>query len=217
MAEWLVVGASPSAPVYLEVAAGRRPHATTIATNAAIELFGQRTLHYYWLSDMLACEKHHDAMMAAQERGTRVVTPKRVHDALRRRGLESANLLVEVTGPGGNCYVSRDGYNDVMFSGCHSVQFALRELASTFLLQPRVGPVQRRELHVVGMDGYDSTEATQVPDHLDGADGPPKGTRYNTDYFGPFWQSVVEVFPEVEVTFYGQPRFELPEDIKVVT
>jgi len=191
--EWIVVGASQSAPQGLAMAQAHRPNATTITTNGGLRLFSPGNLDYYLLIDMVACDRYSNDSKAYQADGTTLVTLDRLPSALAHRGLSHFDELLSVDRHQRG-YVP-DIYTDCGFSGLFCTQFALNNGAT--------------RLSWVGMEGFRSTPRQQVDDHFHGQLGPAKGVHQTERVLGPFLQSVVDQRPDVEFRFYGTPLFSL--------
>lgn len=66
-----------------------------------------------------------------------------------------------------------------------------------------------QEIHIVGFDGYRSSEGACVIDTYDGAFGPETGADQTRDEYGPMIQRIMHRTPEVEYVFYGEPTYKL--------
>ena len=127
MADWLVVGSSPS--VVETIHAVKDMGLSVITTNSGIKLIFPPDV--YFLSDKVACRKFEQEAKIAQALGTRLVTLDRVPSALESRGVTHFDEYVMQV---------RDGYEPFQLSGLACVEYACKRAD--------------RRVVLVGMDGY---------------------------------------------------------------
>lgn len=187
---WIVCGSGPDAREMLAEARRRYPHARTITTNQGIELFpAPDRPDVYWLSDMHACQIYHDQAMAAQARGTRLVTMRREPRALRERRLDRFDQFV----PGG----SGGAYNQFVrgaytagLSGLLCLSYAIHHGA--------------RQIHLVGMNGYTGQAGEDYfAGHEPGNPGPGRQS-HTAAIIEPFVQQAANGCPDIDYILYGR-------------
>lgn len=202
---WIVVGASPCADVALRKSLTRQPDSTRIACNAAIWLFKEERLDFYWLTDAEARVKHKQDCIDMRAKGTRLVTLDVGAEKLERRGLSDADVFVKPNpciGP--KRYYSFRKNIDCCFSGLWSLAFALDH-------RPDV-------VHVCGLEGYRGTLANHKDDYFTGEIGPKNGCDYTTVYIQPYMQSCLDECPDTHFVLYGKPAYEITgNNLEVVT
>lgn len=205
MSDWVVVGASPSAPEHIGPAVACCDHPLTITCNGGIELFDDRPPTYYWVHDMYACETYREPAKAAQAQGTRCVTLARSRPALIKRGLDFFDEFVVPDGHFQRFGYRRDVYTDGGYSGQWITQFALHNGATS--------------LSWVGMEGYRTDGKHRHKDvfHEPRYSTPPQSARNTQRLIGPMTQAIVDAWPEVAFRFYGTPTYPIcGENLEVI-
>lgn len=209
---WVIVGASPSAPVHFDAAVGRWLHPTTITTNGGIHLFNGEAPTFYWLHDKRAVPAYLDKATAIQSRGTQLVTIAEIGgQTAEQRGMGHFDVMVEGTMQGGalvdgKAQFFRDAYTNLGYSGLYCCQFAVNNGA--------------KHIALVGMEGYRSTPEEQVAEnfHDPNTPGPRIAWLNSQQLIGPVTQDMISQCPDIEFVFYGEPSFPLEGlNLEIVT
>jgi len=200
--EWLVVGSSPSADEYARLCRARYPMAATIATNSGGRLFPQGPDYYYVNALVFGDDKVDNKYLADCKRykaqGTRLITIKRNTKAQVRRGTDWFDEFITMDGPGATWQFKIGHYSDWSMSGLMIVQYALNMGAE--------------RVHLVGHEGYRSSEGNPQFDHFDGFPGPANGHHCTHNLIKPAMQAMVDACPWVEFYFYGAMNYEVKGD-----
>jgi hypothetical protein len=180
----------------LPVARERWPAATTITTNAGIDLFGRGDWPaYYLIWDHVAAERYAAVAREAQRAGTVLVAGDRLwHDPQRCPHTEHYDIRLTLHGNETAMRFVRGKYRNPAYSGLLATQFAINNGAESMAW--------------VGMEGFRDGPLN----HIDGrpcAIMDPVGTHY---IIAPYMQSCVDECPQIPFTFYGRPRFRLGGD-----
>ena len=191
--QWIVLGSSINAPAMLEAARVDYPDATTMTTNAGIDLIRP---DYYFLSDQIACKRYGKLAIQQQAQGTKLVTLKRLVTAMKRRGLDGADIFLELLHAGQPLDFTRGVINDCMFSGLFCAQFAIENGAKLIALP--------------GHEGY-------PPGQDDSSYWDPSRNRltesqrktHTQKWIAPWWQKVVELCDDITFHFYGDLNYEI--------
>ena len=200
---WIVLGSSLTAPDMLKVARADYGDTTLITTNSGIELAEP---DYYFLSDQFACKQFGQRSKDMQANGMKVITLKRLPDALHRRGLDHADILLPIIHTGTPMIFERGVYRDCMFSGLYCSLFAINNGA--------------KRMVVVGHEGYPPGE--DDPSYWYSAEKPlehppEQRLRYTKLYIGPWWQKVADACPDIEFVFYGDLNYKISgPNVKVI-
>jgi hypothetical protein len=183
---WAVIGTSPSAARRI----GEVPEeATTIACNAAIDLFcgTGRRLDYYLLYDAAACRKWSWPAYRLQDEGTLLVTLKRSDRALADRNLSGFDEFIHAeSGHSTDPTFQRGYYRNLRLSGLYSLAFAVNNGAKRVLM--------------LGMEGYENHQAGKV-----------------TLIIRPVTQAIIDACPDVQFEFWGEPRYRLTGENLILT
>ncbi len=181
-AAWIVCGAGPDAPQMLALARARHPQARIITTNEGISLFpAPDRPDVYFLTDSYGCQIYHDQAMAAQQRGTWLVTPNREARALKTRRVDQFD---EFAG----------GFEGTL-SGLMCLEYAVHHGA--------------RQIHLVGMNGYTGEKNGDYFDGHEPTNTGAKRITHTQVCIEPFTQRLVASHPEVEFTFYGRLNYRV--------
>lgn len=181
---WAVIGTSPSAARCLPDVPEQ---VTTIACNAAIELFDRRRLDYYLLYDHTACIRHSRQAYQKQAAGTVLVTLERSARALADRNLTGFDVFLDAEPPDpAEPLFVRGRYRNLRLSGLYSLAFAVNNGAQRILM--------------LGLEGYANHQAGKV-----------------TLIIKPVIQAIIDACPDVEFVFCGQPRYRLSGDNLTLT
>jgi hypothetical protein len=167
--------------------------ASVIATNSSGRLFPEGPDFYYVNALMFGDEKVDNKYLEDCKRykaqGTRLVTVKRSSKAQVMRGTDWFDEFIELTGPGANWQFKIGQFSDWSMSGLFITQYALNMGAE--------------KVHMIGHEGYRSTETEAAFDHFDGAPGPKNGEHCTNVLIKPAMQAMIDACPFVEFVFYG--------------
>ena len=207
--DWVVVGASPSAPDHIGRAVARWPSPTIITCNGGAWLFTESTPDYYWLCDALSARNHGDDSRRFQSEGCRLVTARSRLRLIQLGGVDSADVILDATkqrGPQPHTTFTPGQYTGGGVSGTWCLQFAVNNGA--------------RHVAMVGMEGYRTGRGTIYQDHFHGTkhlspcNMMAKITRL---FIGPLTQDIITKCPDVEFVCYGTPTYPLVgENLEVV-
>ncbi len=201
---WVVVGASPSAPDHIAHAVARWPTPTTIACNGGAWLFGDNPPNYYWLCDTLSARNHGDDARRFQSDGSRLVTDRSRLRLIASGGVDSADVILDATkqrGPKPHTTFTPGQYTGGGVSGTWCLQFAVNNGA--------------RRVALVGLEGYRTGRGPVYRDHfhdtkhLSPCNMMAKITRL---LIGPLTQNIITKCPDVEFVCYGKPTYPLVGD-----
>jgi len=113
---WLVVGGSPCADKFPRLL--QDWDGLTATTNAGIHLIP--TPDVYFLSDHVACERFHDAMLEAQRNGAHIISlAGRNPSAIKARGLQTCDEWIMVENHGDYRTFVPGRYLHALLSGTH--------------------------------------------------------------------------------------------------
>jgi hypothetical protein len=207
----LILGSSPSMPVYADEAFARCGKVFT--TNAGIyECFYQRRdPDVYGIVEIETPRRFGRYYRGAKRRsGTKIFTidlaivndPNLRFEADVVRNIVDANL-----DEAGNLELRADRYADVSpyvrgeYVGCCA--------SGGYLLQYAMNEFAPREVWLVGMEGYRSTPADPQLDTFDGRFGHPEGEKRTRHIYGPMIAQVVDAWPETTFVLCGKITYRL--------
>jgi hypothetical protein len=192
----MVLGSGPSAPDALPRALAETRNILT--TNSGYMLLsGPKELpRYYWMSDIVAMQRHRKVASAMQEDGTKIVTGVHSVEKVRRHGIEP-DVVIPISISAESPVFVRGKYTNARTSGGILTQIAVNLLAATRVL-------------LVGMDGYRSSPQRVVVDTFDGVRGKPGLWDVTQNWQKPMLWSICSACPAVEFVWCGHPNYELP-------
>jgi len=137
----------------------------------------------YWLFDSTACREYAAEAYAARINGTWLVTLLRDGQALVDRGVDDFDEFIAIEGQVSARLDRRQWFN-LVFSRPYTWQYALHRGATRLVF--------------VGQEGY-----------------PPgdKRHRHCREFFEPMLAQAVQIWPEVEFIFCGEPNYALPAEV----
>jgi hypothetical protein len=201
---WLIVGSSPSATDYFNMAQERYYYAMTFAANSAIKLFTKKRPDYFIAVDETAGIMLKKYIVDAIDKGTNFVTYKKSMLLENLKGnislpgfkvdLPEPRILLDVGKEVTTSY-RRGKVVNAQYSGLAAMQYALKRGAERLVL--------------VGCDGYPGGRPLEdwPVVTFDGHTGDSWGDRQTFTVIEPFMRSMIERCPNVEFIQYGKPLY----------
>lgn len=186
--KWLVLGSGPGAREHYERAREQCGVVATCGTGIEIE----PSPDYYWMTDTLSAILNGSAAIHARDQhGTQIITG--VHTMERVPGLGPyVDHIVRYSTQHETEWTPGE-YHNGRTSGCFLVQWAVNHGA--------------REVHLVGMGGYRSSEGQITVDYDNGKRGVAEYEQVMRSY-APMMRSIVRQSPKVRFVFHGRPNYE---------
>jgi hypothetical protein len=146
------------------------------------------------MTDRGTCKTYAEEIKQFPANGVKLITFRRAATAIKKRGLENADILLDVLFCGDPLVFQRGVINDCMFSGLYCVQFAIEQGAQRLLLP--------------GFEGYKPNCLYPHWDDVPYAEQAGE-IRYNEGFFRPWWKLVANACPDVEFIFYGDMNYQV--------
>ena len=185
MSTWLMIGSSPSVlqtlPQFDDFAG------TVITCNAGIKLWPDP--HYFAAIDQLATLQWHDLALAAQKRGTKLITLKRGTRATKDRKIGHYDIHIQ---EGRGVEPTQSSWGCFRYTGPLCVEFACRYGAEA--------------IHLIGMDGYRSGNDYFDPETERRHIKAPESS-HNINHLQPRLQNLTSTWPDVQFIQHGNPCY----------
>lgn len=194
---WMVLGSSPSMPDFIDFVLHEVGIDIVATCNDGIfECLHQGFYpHFYGMMELDGPKYFGRYYAKAQQHGTKIVTSSM---ATERNDIQlgvEPDVVLPVVGWSDIKVFELGGYVAAGTTGGHLLQLAANS--------------SPREVHLVGMEGYSSTPATQVIETFTGRRGGKHAAKHTSQFYGPLVQQVVFACLDVRFVFYGKMRYEV--------